>query len=127
MGARYDRLLLLFVVAASGCTSWMKTTSPSGIPCSNIEVIPYGQKLDRPHQSFAVVKSDPSAETDMERIMSLRKDACYRKGGDAVIEAATETKRTPNGDIPVATGMAVRFLRSASKPTAAAVKSEPNP
>ena len=112
------RYLLIVLVAVPGCAGWMGKLTPAGIPCTDMQVIPYGQTIDRPFQRFAVVKSTPADESDMERIVSLRRDAC-NKGGDAVVDAATEQKRTPTGDMPVATGMAVRFLRAVSKPTAA--------
>lgn len=90
-------LPLGLLLGAGGCGGkFYKTTTPSGVPCSDMPVYPAGQALEQEYHRLRPIASAPKAVTEAERLESLRRKACKLRA-DAVIEAANEETRTKDG------------------------------
>jgi hypothetical protein len=90
--AAIPALLLLVACGAS----FAERRTPAGDFCTDMPVVPVGQVPDRPYHRLRPIRSEPMAQTEAERLESLRKEAC-KAGADAVIEAANEEVRGENG------------------------------
>lgn len=79
-------------------------------------IVPRGEAEPRPLRRVGPVKSDIHAQTEAERLASLRASAC-EAGADGVIEAVEEEIQGPDGKYAtVSSGTAVVW----SAPAAAA-------
>jgi hypothetical protein len=125
---------LLAAAALGGCAPTFATAmTPSGMPCSDMTIVPAGQTVPNEVHRLGPVASNPRATTEAERLESLRMEACKR-GADAVIEAANEEARGPDGTyITRASGTAVVWIHHATKgpigsaPVAAPAPAAPAP
>lgn len=98
--------LIVFVLACN-TFHFEKAITPSGVPCSDMPIVPAGTAVDKPLHRLRPVRSAYACVTDAERLESLRREAC-RAGGDAVIEASNEEIHGENGAVLiVASGTAV--------------------
>lgn len=101
------------LLGAGGCGGkFYKTTTPSGVPCSDMPVYPAGQAIEQQYHRLRPIASAPKASTEAERLESLRRKAC-KLHADAVIEAANEETRTKDGAgyLTRASGTAVAWVK----------------
>ncbi|HEX2573666.1 MAG TPA: hypothetical protein VH877_29215 [Polyangia bacterium] len=107
------------LLGAGGCGGkFYKSTTPSGVPCSDMPVYPAGQAIDQQYHRLRPIASSPKASTEAERLESLRRKACQLHA-DAIIEAANEETRTKDGAgyVTRASGTAVAWVKERAPAT----------
>src|SRR5262245_27140493 len=95
------RAVAVAAVLGAGCASYYDKITPSGTPCRDMPLVPFGkdeQLAGRPFTRLRPVSSSLRCETQGERMESLRRQACDVMA-DAVIDIAqdeviTSTRRT---------------------------------